>query len=350
MTNAGGLEELKKKYDKKDMLGLVEAFPGHMADAWERGQSFAAALKCSRMSQVVVCGMGGSAIGGDMVRSYLGDGLRVPLHVNRNYPLPASYHEDTLFVFSSYSGNTGETLSAYNAVRGRKVPAIAITSGGRLAALCQEDGVPVCRIPGGMPPRSAIAYSFFPLLQVLKAVGLAEFNAGDFDEARSALETLCRNFALGSDKNQAAELASRIHGKLPFIYSCGGLLGAVATRWSCQFNENGKTLAHHATFPELNHNEIVGWKALEAMRSNFFVVSLEDRDDHPMAKRQAKIALEVIRPLCGGVERIGPLSGGRMSRILSTMILGDFISVYLGYLNGEDPTPVSNIDYLKERL
>jgi glucose/mannose-6-phosphate isomerase len=345
------LKNLRASLDPKGMIDLVQSFPVHMEDAWQRGGKFAQSdLKPTKVGKIVVCGMGGSAIGGDMVGSCLGDRLAVPLHVNRHYDVAASLREDALFVFSSYSGNTGETLASYEAVRRSGTPAVAITSGGNLEQLCREDGIPVCCIPGGLPPRSAIAYSFFPLLQTLSAMGLTTLDESEFEHARTTLTELCRAYASAGSENTAADLAFRLNGTLPFVYSCGGLFEAVARRWSCQFNENGKTLAHFATFTELNHNEIVGWKALETIRKLIVPVSLEDEDDHPMAKKQADVALGVIEPHSAGVMRVASIPGPRMTRILSAMILGDFISVYLGYLNGADPTPVENIDYLKKQL
>lgn len=346
----GKLEELRARLDSRGMIDLVRSFPSHMSDAWERGRQFAESLNEQAVGKIVVCGMGGSAIGGDMVRSFLGDRLAVPLHVNRGYAVPSSLVRDAFFVFSSYSGNTGETLAAYDAVRGSGVPSVAITSGGELDKRCAEDGVPICRIPNGMPPRAAIAYSFFPLLQILSALGLTAVENDEFGEAHDALTRLCRDLGSDSAENRAAELASQLEGKLPFVYSCGQLLGAVATRWCCQINENGKSLAHFATFTELNHNEIVGWEALEGIRERVVVISLEDEDDHPTARKQADIALDIVRPLSGEVIRVRSVPGGAMTRILSAMILGDFTSVYLAYLNGVDPTPVSNIDFLKTRL
>lgn len=345
--------ELRARFDSRGMFDLVRAFPSHMIDAWERGTQFARRIEPRPVGRVVVCGMGGSAIGGDMAGSFLGDRLSCPIHVNRRYEVPAALRRDAFFVFSSYSGNTAETLAAYDALRGLRVPAVAITSGGELGRRCGADGVPVCAIPGGMPPRAAIAYSLFPLLSVLGALGLAEIEESEFGEAVSELERRSEEYAGESGdngQNEAAALAERLSGSLPFVYSCGGLFEAVAKRWSCQFNENSKSLSHFASFTELNHNEIVGWLALEDLRRRIVVVSLEDEDDAPSALKQADIALGLVAPLCGGVHRVPSVRGSRMTRILSAMILGDFTSVYLAYLNGVDPTPVTNIDILKERL
>lgn len=343
------LKELGEKLDERKMIDLVASIPSHMSDGWAIGGEFAAGLKKTSASRIVVCGMGGSAIGGDMVRSALGDRLSVPLVANRSYRVAPSLIKDAVFVFSSYSGNTAETLSAYDSVRKSGRPSFAITSGGELGSRCEADGVPVCKIPGGMPPRSAISYSFFPLLRILTALGLADVTEGEYEEARKTLAKLSDTYQSDDPANRAASLAYELVGKLPFMYSTGGLMEAVARRWCTQINENSKSLAHYAVLPELTHNEIVGWEALPELRDNIVIVRLDDEDDDPMAKRQADIAMEVVEPHCAGMVTLSA-SGCRMTRILSMMMLGDFVSVYLGYLNGVDPTPVKNIDLLKGRL
>ena len=341
--------ELRQRLDSKGMFDLVRDFPSQMIDAWRRGSDFARSIEPRSVERIVVCGMGGSAIGGDMAKSLLADKLSRPLHVNRSYGVTAALRSRAFFVFSSYSGNTSETLAAYDAVRGSGAPAAAITSGGELERRCRADGIPVCAIPGGMPPRAAIAYSLLPLLLVLAALGQAEVDESEFEEAVAALRRRCEEYASG-ETNEAAQLAERIEGRLPFVYSCGGLFDAVARRWSSQFNETSKSLAHFASFTELTHHEIGGWEALGTLRDRIVVVSLEDEEDHPMALKQADIALGVVGPLSGGVYRVPSVPGRRLTRILSAVILGDFASVYLAYLNGIDPTPVTNIDFLKRRL
>lgn len=339
-----------KALDKGNMLDLVAAFPAHMPDAWERGREFARSIRRHAPGRIVVCGMGGSAIAGDMVGSCLGDRLAVPLRVNRHFLVPAAWLEEAFFVFSSYSGNTAETLAAYESVRERGIPSAAITSGGLLASMCRRDGVPACIIPGGMPPRAAIAYSFFPLLHVLDALGAASFDGKNFAATRERLRDLSEKYRSDSVENTAADLASRMVKHEPVIYSRGGLFDPVARRWTCQFNENSEVFARYGAFPELGHNEIVGWRESNALTANTFVISLEDRDDHPAAKRQADVAIDMIEPLAAAVARISNFEGERLERMLSAMMLGDFTSVYLAYLNDIDPTPVKNIDELKKRL
>jgi glucose/mannose-6-phosphate isomerase len=164
------------------------------------------------------------------------------------------------------------------------------------------------------------------------------------------VEELCGVCGIDSDENPALTLANELSGRIPFVYSGPGLLEAVARRWACQFNENSKMLAHFAYYPELNHNEIVGWEVQKQLMSDAVVVSLEDGDDHEMTQRQAEVSLGIIDTLAGGVVRLSSGGGGRMKRLLKMLILGDFVSVYLALLNGVDPTPVKKIDYLKAQL
>lgn len=342
--------DLRKRLDSKGMLDLVKAFPSHMEDAWERGRRFSSALEPARVSRVVVCGMGGSAIGADLVRSYLGDALAVPIHANRAYDVPAALRRDAFFVFSSYSGNTAETLAAYDRVRALGHAAAAITVGGELAARCGRDGVPVCAIPGGMPPRAAIAYSFFPLLHILAALGAAGTGEAEFTDALAAVGKRCEEYSSGEGGSEAHRIAASLSGRIPFVFSRGGLFDAVSRRWACQFSENAKTLAHFAAFTESSHNEIMGWQDRAPWHEKIVAVSLEDEDDHPEAAKQADIAMGIMGALSGGVVRVRSAAGARLARILSAMILGDFASVYLAYLNGVDPTPISVIDHLKDRL
>jgi glucose/mannose-6-phosphate isomerase len=344
---------LRTRLDPSDMLGRVLGFPAQMEEAWKIGEAFASraeALRAKPFERVVVCGMGGSAIGGDLARSYFGERSRVPILSCRDYFLPANLARGALVVVSSYSGNTGETLSAYEAALTHGAAMVAITGGGELAQRCARDHVPVCTIPGGMPPRSAIGYSLLPMLHTLRAAGVGNLEEREYREALDIARERCDAYAPAKPENGAIELARDLHGRTAFVYAAPGLLEGVARRWACQLNENAKTLAHFAFFPELNHNEIVGWEVGEHLMKNATVISLEDREDHPMTRRQAGIGLSLIGPNAAKVERLETPAGGRLARMLSLMLLGDFASVYLAYLNGVDPTPVHKIDALKKQL
>jgi glucose/mannose-6-phosphate isomerase len=352
MNDKVDVKTRRSRVDTSDMLGLVLSFPRHMEDAWNIGRDFAAGIEAGQYKQVIVCGMGGSAIGGDMLRSFFGDRLGAPLLSCRDYHVPAYVGPDAFVVISSYSGNTGETLSAYDSLRGRGAMIVAVSTGGKLEEACKADGVPFCRIPGGMAPRAAIAYSFFPMVQILRAAGLGRIDDSEFDEALTAARALANEYGPDSQENRALDLAKTLQGKLPYIYSGPGLMEAIARRWACQFNENSKSPAHYAAYPELNHNEVVGWRdgGLEEIQRRVLILSLEDADDHTMTRHQTDIGLGIDEPLAGGVVRFDGGGRGRLARMVSLLVLGDFASVYLALLYGVDPTPVENIDYLKKRL
>ncbi len=352
MSDNIDFEKLRGQVDPSGMLGLVQSFASHMEDAWSIGRAFAEGLEAGDYRQIVVCGMGGSAIGGDMLRSFFGDRLKAPLLSVRDYTVPAHVGAGSFVLISSYSGNTGETLCAYDSLRGRGATVVAVSGGGDLETRCRQDGVPFCRIPGGMAPRAAIAYSFFPMLQILRAAGVAEFDDEEFDEAIETARRLAGEYAPDKPDNAAAGLARALEGNVPWVYAGPGLMEAIARRWACQFNENSKSPAHFATFPELNHNEIVGWRKDGAgdVYSRVVVLSLEDPDDHELTRRQTEIGLGIEEPLARRVYRFNGGGGGRLSRMVSLLVLGDFASVYLALLYGVDPTPVENIDYLKAQL
>jgi len=347
---SGRWSELHGRYDPGDMYGRVVSFPEQMEDAWRIGAAFAADFPRQTFSRVVVCGMGGSAIGGDMAASFLGSRLRAPVISVRDYAAPEYLRDDSLVVISSYSGNTAETLSAHESLRGGNSAFVAITSGGKLEERCREDGTPVCKIPGGMPPRSALGYSLLTMLQALRAAGAGDFSDDEYAEALIAVRKRGSECVMESETNPATEIAQRLHGNLPFVYAGPGLLAAMARRWAGQLSENGKSLAHFAVYPELNHNEIVGWQAPPEILKRIVVLSLEDHDDHAGTRRQTEVGLGIIEPLAGDVIRVDSGAGGRLARMLSMVALGDFVSVYLGLLGGADPTPVEKIDYLKSQL
>jgi glucose/mannose-6-phosphate isomerase len=341
---------LRDRYDGGGMYALVAGMAAPMRDAWSIGAAFAERLEPAPCRQVVLCGMGGSAIGGDLARAFLGDRLRAPLFVCRDYRAPAWARDGSLVIVSSYSGNTGETLSAYASLSGGDSRFVAVSSGGKLEELCRDGDVPLCRIPGGMPPRAAIGYSLFATLHVLRATGAASFDDEEYEEALRAVEARCQECAIDATGNVAMEIAQAVHGRFPLVYAGPGLLEALARRWAGQLNENAKSLAHFAVYPELNHNEIVGWQTPEALVREAVVLSLEDDDDHQMTRRQTEVGLGIVTPTAHRVIRARAGTGGRLSRMLSLLVLGDFVSVYLAYLNGVDPTPVEKIDYLKRQL
>jgi glucose/mannose-6-phosphate isomerase len=308
-------------------------------------------LSRRNLSQVVVSGLGGSAIGGDLLRSYLLRRSSVPLSVNRSYDLPRTVDSDSLVFVSSYSGNTEETLAAFSDARKRRARIVAFTSGGALAERCRRARVPVVRIPAGFPPRAALAYSFFSPLILLERWGLIPSQKACIAETLLLLARRSRLYADGSqtEGNLARQIAEHLQGSLPIIYASDHL-EAVLTRFRNQLNENSKILAHSHVFPELNHNEIVGWEVSRQIMARSVVLLLRDRDEHPRVSTR----IEITRDLLGRLPRVilEVRSEGRslLARMFSLVHLGDWVSYYLALLNRVDPTPVRKIDLLKTRL
>jgi len=307
----------------------------------------------SGIKNIVVVGMGGSAIGGDLVRSFLNTKLLVPLQVCRTYQLPEYVDDETLVIASSYSGNTEETIAALEDALDRKALVAAISTGGLVNDIASLNAIPIAIIPGGMPPRAALGYSFAPLLIFLDKIGLIKNAFQELTMMVEKIKSFRDNYIedVILEKNMAKKLAQRIHGKVPIIYGGPTLTDAVALRWKGQLCENGKVLAFNNVFPEFNHNELVGWSdQIKSISAHLVVIVLRDFDDHPQVKARMDIVKGIIETF--EVEVIEIYSRGDMplDRMFSLIQLGDFVSYYLAILNDVDPTPVKIIDFLKKAL
>jgi glucose/mannose-6-phosphate isomerase len=301
--------------------------------------------------QVVMAGLGGSAIGGDLVRAVVAQEAGTPVLVCRDYTLPSYINEETLVFLTSYSGNTEETLSAYEAAGKQGAARIVFTTGGKLAERAQRDGVPVIRVPAGLPPRSALGYLFLPALFILGRLGLVTLREG-YGELAEVLRKLRAQFEPASprERNRAKDLALRLYGRIPVIYGAAHTTEVAATRWKGQFNENSKCLAYWNAFPEMNHNEIVGFEAPpEALRS-LFLIFLRDAGDHPRVRARMEITKHLLQDRVAGVAEFWGEGSSLLVRLFSLIYLGDYASVYLALLYGINPKPVAVIDYLKQEL
>jgi glucose/mannose-6-phosphate isomerase len=340
--------------DRLDPAGMHRRIAGLAADA-RRAHEAAAALDWAprpRPLALAVAGMGGSAIAADLLRGYLEDQLEFPVGVVRDYDLPAWVGADCLLVASSYSGNTEETVAAYLEARRRGVPRVVLCSGGRLAALAAEDGVPRAAYPPGYPPRAALAWSFFTLLGVFVKLGLTGGREREVAGAAGLLERAAEEMGpvAAEAVNPAKQLARALHGRLPVVYSAARRIEPVALRWRQQINENAKTLAHHAAFPEHNHNEVVGWEQPAELLARAAVVVLRDSGDHSRVQRRFELAAPFAGAAGAGVHVVESRGGSLLERLCSLVVTGDWVSLYLSFLNGVDPTPVTKIDLLKNRL
>ena len=251
----------------------------------------------------------------------------------------------------SYSGNTEETISAYRQGVDLSAKVVVVTSGGKLRELGEAKGIPLAIVPPGMPPRTALGYLFLPLLIILEKLGLVEAKGKDIGETALLLEELSRRWAPVSplDENQPKSLARKLFGKLPLIYGSEPLK-AVCRRWKTQINENSKSLAYPVVFPELNHNEIIGWEGMEELRQSLEIIILRDEGDQERIKKRIEITKSVLGERPGGLEEVWSEGKSLLARLFSLIYLGDWVSFYLAILYGVDPTPVESIELLKKRL
>ncbi len=341
-----------KKIDQKRMYDLIYDFPLQLTAGAQLGVIADLNLESFTPGSITLAGMGGSAIGGDLARSYLASELKIPFWICRNYNLPEFVNDKSLIFVTSYSGNTEETLSAYQEAKRRKAKIIAITSGGKLLEECKTFNYPFILLPKGLPPRAALGYSFTPILVTLSRLGLVSDKIKELEKTSKFLEENRNEYSLErkSGENPAKTLAINLFQKIPIIYSSTDYFDAVGYRWKGQLCENSKILAFNNYFPEFNHNELVGWKVLEHIRDRLVVIILQDKEDHPRIQRRMQIVKEIIEKEKVKVIEIKSEGEDLLCRIFSLIQLGDFTSFYLAILNRIDPTPVEVIDYLKNKL
>ena len=343
-----------EKYDRSGMLELIESFPDQCLDAKCIGDEFEPDKGFRKgYKNIVVIGLGGSAIGADLARSYTADDITIPFFINRNYTLPNFADEDTLVIASSYSGNTEEVLSAYRDARSRGCRIIVITSGGKLEKNAKDDGVGIISIPGSLPPRAALGYSFFPLLILLSKIGLIKDQSFFIDDAIRVLRILKEDsigHKIKTADNQAKKIASHIFGRMAFIYGAQDHIDSVVTRWRGQLAENAKTLSSGNIFPEMSHNEIVGWENPKTVLAKSVVIMLKDASDHPRISKRMDVAGNMLKKEGIGVIEVKSFGKELLARIFSLIYMGDYVSLYLAILNNVDPTPVERINYLKKEL
>jgi len=368
-----GLDNLDiyRQHDPDGMLLHLHGLPQQCRQAWEKANEFAVPNIFKDINKVVICGMGGSAIGADLLRS-LASGLNKPLiFVHRGYDLPAFVDVKTLVIASSYSGNTEETLSAFTQALNINCKKLAITTGGKLKTLAQERKIPVFTIDYLSQPRAALGYSFIPLIALLGKLGFLEDKSAAptpslrakrsnltvqalpalVEETAQLLEGLLGQIAenIPMSLNPAKQLASKLSGKLVVIYGAG-ILSPVAQRWKGQFNENSKTWAFYEAFSELNHNAVVGYEFPPEMAGRVYVILLRCPSLHPRILARYQITCEILEKAKVRHEIIDSQGESNLAQMMSSVFLGDWVSYYLAMLNGTDPTPVKTIDYLKERL
>lgn len=340
-----------QRYDKSNMRKLLIEFPKQVEEAVQIGKKFRSPVKRSQIDAIVITGLGGSAIGGDLLRSYLAEELKVPLLINRHYYLPEFVNERTMVVISSYSGNTEETIASHLDAKKRKAKVLCISSDGETAMLAGKFKQPLITIPKGFPPRMALGYSFFPILIALQKMKFIKPKNADIKETIALIKKKSKVFSTINEKNLAIQLAKQLYMKLPIIYSAADRFDIVNLRWRGQIAENAKQLAFGHVLPEMNHNELVGWKVLRrTMEEDLVVVFLRDKEDHERVKIRMEVTKGIINQYASKVIEVHSEGISLLARMFSLIYLGDWTSYYLAILNGVDPTPVKVIDYLKNEL
>ncbi|MSQ33336.1 MAG: bifunctional phosphoglucose/phosphomannose isomerase [Dehalococcoidia bacterium] len=345
------LPETYEKLDRASMRRLLRRFPHLCREGWRVGRESKLPESHRRVKRAVVAGMGASAIAGEMLSVFLAGQGEMPIAVWRDYGLPPSLSADTLVIASSYSGETEETLSVLAAALERGLPTIVLTGGGKLRDAAAAAGVPIVPIDVKAQPRSTLGYSLCALVGLLQTAGLVSDQTAAMTEAIDELlrevNDLDEN-ALAAE-NPAKELARELQGKIPIIYG-GGILAPVARRWKTQFNENSKAWAFFEELPEAGHNAVVGFNFPPGSDERVYVVMLYS----PLLPEHTRRRLAIIAEFLDrtGVEHKTVSARGKSAVVqqLTATLYGDYVSYYLALLYETDPSPVANIDYLKQRL
>lgn len=337
--------------DPGGMGDSVRGLPDQCRAAWSEARQLELPDEFRDIDRIVVLGMGGSAIAGDVFRLLLARESSVPVLNHRHYDAPPYVDERTLVIAASYSGNTEETLSAFEKALSRPANKLALTTGGKLLATARANGVPAFVFQYKGEPRSAFGYGLMPLLAVGEKLGLMEGIATDVDEALSAMESL--RARIGEDvplaDNAAKQLATKLAGRLPVIYGAE-LLTEVAHRWKTQFNESSKVWAFYEQLPEANHNAIVSFELPPEVTRLIFVVYLTSPDLHPRVALHFAFSQRMLTEAGVPYEEVKAEGRGGLAQAMTSVLFGDYVSYYLALVNEVDPSPTTPIANLRAWL
>lgn len=351
MPEPAALDSLQKieRIDRSNMLSFCVEASEHYGKAAELAKSAIVGFKKPR--SIVIAGMGGSAIGGELLKDWAYNRIDVPIEICREYSLPAYADGDTLVFVSSYSGETEETLSALLDALRRKCMIVCISSGGKLVEFAQKLSLEHVRVPSGMAPRATLPYMFMPIPIILQKIGLTSSVEGEVSEAIKVLRQIsAENLPeVKTDDNFSKTLASSIDGTVPAVYGFG-IYRAVAQRFKTQFNENSKNPAKWEYFPELDHNEIVGWEAAGKFAKWFSVIFIRDIEEPVEIHQRIETTKDIMSRTKLRLLEVYSRGTSSLAKMASVICTGDFVSVYLAVLRGIDPTPVNTITLLKEKL
>ena len=337
--------------DPDNMRGRIHEFPEQVREAWRQAAALDVPGDYRDIDRIVVFAMGGSAIGADLLRGLILPESRVPLLVVRGYDAPAYVDKRTLAVASSYSGGTEETLTAFGQALERGAKPVVFTTGGPLLEQARERGIPHHGIAYEAMPRAALAHSLLPLLALAQKLALLNPQDDDVEEAVAVCAALrdTLDVDVPTAANPAKQLALRLHNRIPVAYGAE-FLTEVARRWRGQMSENGKNIAFSDELPELNHNSVVGYPNPQAMKDHGYVVLLRSPALHPRVLVRYGATEQMLRDAGIATETVSTRGSGLLAQMLSLVVLGDWVSLYLALLNDADPTEVNVIHRLKGLL
>jgi glucose/mannose-6-phosphate isomerase len=338
--------------DKANMLEGLARFPEQIKESLAIAETVER-FGFLKIDNVIIAGMGASAISGDIMGCLFRDKLDVPLIVNREYDLPKWVNKDTLVICISYSGNTDETLSAFKLAYQKKCKIICISTGGKLQEFAEKRQVPFVKVPSGIQPRAATAYLLFPSIIFLKKIGLLKTTIdADIQETIVVTQDLISMIhkTMPEENNLAKQIARQLYNTIPQTYGWG-IYTPIAIRWRHQFNENSKLIARSDIAPDCNHNDIVGWSANPEISKQFTCVVFRDKDEESLdMTTRLNFMRDLFQNTAKAVIEVSPKGKSQLAKMMYLMCLGDFCSCYLAVLRGIDPTPIDIINELKKRL
>ncbi len=336
--------------DRSNMFDAIYTFPEQLEWAMKMGKTIVLKHRKSPVKNIVFAGMGGSAISGDIAALLCKDDATVPMISNRNYTLPSWVDRETVVILLSYSGNTEETVSCMHDAFDRGAMVVGITSGGTIKKELAARGDDVITVPGGMMPRAALGYLVGPLLYVMDQLDqidpIFELRLENLIKELKYYRTILAGET--TQKNFAYETAEQISTAMPLIYAESGTTEAVAKRWRTQLAENGKTLSSVHTLPELNHNEIVAWQSDENKAQKYGIIWIIDSAMHERNKKRYEITRNIMADNIAYQKTIRCSGQSFLERTFFSLYIGDWVSYWTAILKKVDPTPIDNIDTLKQ--
>ncbi len=341
------ISEMIKKHDPANQFQVLKDSYTQVEYAWNLNIDLSL-IDTSKVKNIILTGLGGSAIGGELIQNFFRTELKYPYSVNRNYELPPYANQDTLVLASSYSGNTEETLSALNEAIAKKCQVVCVTTGGKMEEIAKANNIPLGKLLKGYQPRFALWINFFTLLKTLHSLKLVPDQNKNVADVIDLLKRKGEEYS--KEKNATLDFAENMVGYIPVIYAVSDYTSVIGTRFKGQFNENSKQHAYFAYFPELDHNEIMGWEGYKPDQINIKLVNILDEEYHPQVKKRIEVTSEVIKKNGGEVVDLKSNEKNAKLKLVDLIYFADWATYYFAVIRNFDPTTIENINYLKSRL